>query len=121
MEWYAAVLRKYADFSGRARRKEYWMFALISLVIGVVLALLSSYSSVAGLFSGVYSLAILVPSLAVGVRRLHDTDRSGWTLLLALIPLVGAVIVIVFLCQEGEEGGNEYGLDPKEQERALPL
>lgn len=113
MDWYLAVLKKYAEFSGRARRREYWMFALISFLVSVVIGVLASMISALGVLTWVYTLATLIPSLAVGVRRLHDTGRSGWWGLLALIPLVGAIIVIVFLCQDSTPGDNAYGPNPK--------
>ena len=112
MTWYLAVLKNYAGFSGRARRKEYWMFALVNLAIGIVLQLLG-----AAIHSQIpyylYALAVIIPALAVGVRRLHDTGRSGWWLLIALVPLVGAIILIVYLATGGNPGPNAYGPDPK--------
>ena len=120
MEWYLAVLSKYADFSGRARRKEYWMFALINFVIALVLGVIdgvsgqkSAQTGGVGILGGLYTLAMLVPSLAVGVRRLHDTNRSAWFLLLVLIPIAGPIIYLVFLAQEGTPGENQYGSNPK--------
>ncbi|MGH3767239.1 MAG: DUF805 domain-containing protein [Pseudonocardiaceae bacterium] len=112
MEWYLKVLRQYTDFVGRARRQEYWMFTLFNtlaylglFVIGMVLH--------TGLLGLLYGLAVLVPGLAVAVRRLHDTGRSGWWLLIGLIPLIGAIVLIVFLVTEGERQPNAYGPDPK--------
>jgi uncharacterized membrane protein YhaH (DUF805 family) len=115
MGWYLKVLRHYADFTGRARRKEYWMFALVSTIISVALAVLDSALSLNSLLSlGVlYSLAVLLPSLAVGVRRLHDTGRSGWWMLISLIPLIGGIVLIVFFATNGQEQPNAYGPDPK--------
>ena len=123
MDWYIAVLKKYAEFSGRARRREYWMFALISFLISVVIGVLASMISALGVLTWVYTLATFIPSIAVGVRRLHDTGRSGWWGLLALIPLVGAIIVIVFLCQDSTPGDNAYGPNPKTSApvEALPV
>ena len=121
MNWYVEVLKKYAVFDGRARRQEYWMFFLvnlgISVAIGVVLGVLTAVTGtrMAGI-SYLYSLAVLIPSLAVGVRRLHDTDKSGWWLLLVLVPFVGAFVVIYFLAQPGTVGPNQYGPDPKSGE-----
>lgn len=114
MEWYMAVLRKYGDFTGRARRNEYWYFVLFSFLISLGLAIIDNAlglgsGSGIGLLGGVYSLAILIPSLAVAVRRLHDTGRSGWWLLITLIPLVGGIILIVFLASESQPGTNQYG------------
>jgi len=112
MEWYLKVLRQYADFEGRACRKEYWMFTLISVIISAVLAILDNVLTI-GILGLLYSLAVLLPSLAVGVRRLHDTGRSGWWLLISLIPLIGAIVLIVFLATDGERQLNAYGPDPK--------
>ena len=112
MEWYLKVLRQYADFAGRARRKEYWMFTLVNVIISVVLAILDNMLKI-GLLGLLYSLAVFLPSLGVGVRRLHDTGRSGWWLLIGLIPLIGWIVLIVFLTTDGERQPNAYGPDPK--------
>ena len=120
MNWYLHVLKNYATFSGRARRKEYWMFFLISALISIVLTLLDillgtySVEYEAGLFSGLYSLLILIPSIAVVVRRLHDTDRSGWWILISLIPLIGVIVLFVFMCLDSQPGTNRFGVNPKE-------
>lgn len=120
MNWYLHVLKNYATFSGRARRKEYWMFFLISALISIVLTLLDillgtySVEYEAGLFSGLYSLLILIPSIAVVVRRLHDTDRSGWWILISLIPLIGVIVLFVFICLDSQLGTNRFGANPKE-------
>lgn len=108
MEWYLAVLKNYVGFSGRAHRKEYWMYTLINLIIVLVLNVLVGVVEQLMIVSTIYALATLLPSLAVASRRLHDTDRSAWWLLLAIIPLVGLVL-IVFLCQKGTEGPNRFG------------
>ncbi|MDX6381746.1 MAG: hypothetical protein QOI57_2770 [Rubrobacteraceae bacterium] len=119
MNCYLEVLKKYAVFSGRARRKEYWMFFLFNLIITLVLALIDSltgtFSSQAGLglLSGLYSLAVLIPSIAVTVRRLHDTGRSGWWILLGLIPIIGGIILLIFMVLDSEPGENQYGPNPK--------
>jgi uncharacterized membrane protein YhaH (DUF805 family) len=112
MKWYLKVLRQYADFTGRARRKEYWMFTLVSGIISVVLAILDNVLTTS-LLGVLYSLAVLLPSLAVGARRLHDTGRSGWWLLIGIIPLIGWIVLIVFLATDGERQPNAYGPDPK--------
>ncbi|MYZ09002.1 DUF805 domain-containing protein [Streptomyces sp. SID2999] len=112
MHWYVDVLKKYAVFSGRARRKEYWMFALFSLIISIVLTILDNALDI-NFLATIYGLAVLLPSLAVGVRRLHDTSRSGWWLLIALIPLIGAIVLLVFFVSEGKPEANEYGPNPK--------
>ena len=124
MEWYTGVLKKYVEFSGRARRKEYWMFTLISVIISIVLGIVDRLigtdfnNGSSGVLSSIYSLLVLLPSLAVGVRRLHDTNRSGWWILIGLIPCVGWIILIVFFATEGVAGPNQYGEDPKAAERS---
>lgn len=112
MEWYLSVLKQYANFSGRARRKEYWMFTLVNLIIMIALALIDGALGSEGIIGLVYSLAVLIPSIAVAVRRLHDTGRSGWWLLLAFVPIAG-LVVIVFFIFAGDEQENDYGADPK--------
>jgi uncharacterized membrane protein YhaH (DUF805 family) len=116
MNWYLEVLKKYAVFTGRARRKEYWMFVLVNAIIGLVLGLIGS--SIAGdsgwsLLSIIYSLAVLVPGLAVSVRRLHDTNRSGYWLFIYFVPFVGAIILLFLMVQDSQEGENQYGPNPK--------
>jgi uncharacterized membrane protein YhaH (DUF805 family) len=123
MDWYLKVLRQYADFAGRARRKEYWMFVLVNLLVGCGLAILDSVlhwttSLGYGRLSGFYELAMLVPSLAVGARRLHDIGRSGWWQLIVLVPFAGVIVLIVFFVLDGERGANAYGPDPKTGEPA---
>lgn len=118
MNWYMEVLRKYAVFSGRSRRTEYWMFVLFNLIISVVLGFLDRMTGLLqdngiGVLGGLYSLAVLIPSIAVSIRRLHDTGRSGWWLLLAFIPLIGGIVLIVFMAQDGEPQPNQYGPNPK--------
>ncbi|MET0189952.1 MAG: DUF805 domain-containing protein [Pseudonocardia sediminis] len=127
MQWYLKALRQYADFSGRARRKEFWMFVLFYLIIAIVLAIVdnalglttSSASETgfyvsSGILTSIFQLAMLIPSLAVGARRLHDTGRSGWWQLIAIIPIVGAIILIVFWASDGHRGPNQHGMNPKE-------
>ncbi|MCA1829321.1 MAG: DUF805 domain-containing protein [Myxococcales bacterium] len=113
MDWYVEVLKKYADFSGRARRRDYWMFVLINFLIACALGVLGMMFRGAAVLSWLYSLAVLVPSLAVAVRRMHDIGKSGWWLLIGFIPLIGAIILLVWACTDGERGDNEYGPDPK--------
>lgn len=113
MEWFLLVLKKYAEFSGRARRKEYWMFILISMIIAFALGFIEGLLGSPGFIGIIYSLVILIPSIAVGVRRLHDTDRSGWWLLIGLIPIIGGLVLLYFLILDGTEGGNSYGPNPK--------
>lgn len=113
MNWYLQVLRKYAVFTGRARRQEYWMFVLISFIITVVLMVLGRLVGLMDVLANLYSLAVLLPSLAVGARRLHDTGRTGWWLLIGLIPIVGWIVLIVFFVQDSQPGDNPYGANPK--------
>ncbi|MDX6292950.1 MAG: hypothetical protein QOH50_2025 [Kribbellaceae bacterium] len=122
MQWYTDVLKKYVEFSGRARRQEFWMFVLISVPIWLVLLIIDNLigtgSRNGGLLSGLYSLAVLLPGLGLVWRRLHDTNRSGWWILIGLIPLVGTIILIVFYATDGDAGDNKYGPDPKAAERS---
>lgn len=113
MAWYLTVMKQYAVFSGRARRKEYWMFVLCNLGIALVLSLLGQLIGLKEQIANLYSLVVLLPSLAVGVRRLHDTDRCGWWLLINLIPVVGTLVFLYFMVCEGEAGPNRFGEDPK--------
>jgi uncharacterized membrane protein YhaH (DUF805 family) len=119
MNWYVEVLRKYAVFDGRSRRKEYWLFVLFNLIIALVLGFIDGALGLADTETGygplglIYALAVLVPSIAVGVRRLHDTDRSGWWLLIVFIPIIGAVVLVVFFLIDSQPGSNRYGPNPK--------
>ena len=119
MHWYLDVLKKYAVFSGRARRKEYWFFTLFNIIASIVLALMDgamgslSASGGFGLLSGIYALAVFIPSLAVLIRRLHDTGRTGWWVLLCFIPLIGFIVILVFLVLDSDPDANEYGPNPK--------
>ncbi len=113
MNWYLEVLKKYAVFSGRARRKEYWMFFLFNLIIGFVLGFVEGLAGGPGVVAMLYSLAVLIPGIAVFVRRLHDTDRSGWWFLIAFVPLIGAIVLLVFMVQDSQQGENQYGRNPK--------
>lgn len=113
MNWYIDVLKKYAVFTGRAHRQEYWMFVLFSIIVSLVIGVVEGIMRIPGILSILYGLGILVPSIAVGVRRLHDTDRSGWWMLIALVPILGAIILLVFLVQDSKAGDNQYGPNPK--------
>jgi uncharacterized membrane protein YhaH (DUF805 family) len=135
MEWMLMPFKRYADFSGRSRRKEYWMYALMIAVVVFVLEIIGfamagsgatvdpntgmvtpGAASGGGLLVlallGIFLLATLIPSLAVMVRRFHDQDKSGWFVLLSFIPFVGGIIVLVFMCLPGTPGPNQYGPDP---------
>jgi len=117
MDWYLGVLKKYTEFTGRARRKEYWMFVLFNIIISVVLSIIDRVignpEMGLGILGTLYALAVLLPSLAVGVRRLHDTGRSGWWLLIGLIPCIGFIVLIIFTVQDSQPGDNQYGPNPK--------
>ena len=120
MQEFITVMKKYAVFTGRARRREYWMFALVYTVLFVLLSVIDGLLGMGsmlggmGLLSGIFSLACLCPSLAVTVRRLHDIGRGGVWLLLILVPLVGAIVLLVFAVKPGDSGPNQYGEDPKQ-------
>ena len=113
MDWYLGVLKQYAVFDGRARRKEYWMFLLFNVVIAAALAIVGRVIGLVDVLRALYMLGVLIPGLAVSVRRLHDTGRSGWWLLVVFVPLVGWLIALYFLAQQGKTGQNRYGPDPK--------
>ncbi|MFD1602050.1 DUF805 domain-containing protein [Flavobacterium artemisiae] len=121
IEYYKKVVfENYANFSGRARRSEYWFYTLATLIISVILAIFDTFigSSVGmlvetGILRGIYSLLVFLPGLAVLVRRLHDVGKSGWFFLVVLIPIGGAIWLLVVLCTEGDKGTNAYGPDPK--------
>lgn len=113
VNWFIEVLKKYAVFSGRARRKEYWMFTLFYLIFEIVFMAVG-YAIDFPALVGVLVVALLLPSLAVTVRRLHDTDRSGWWILIGIVPLVGFIVMLVFLCSDTQPGANKYGPSPKE-------
>lgn len=115
MSWYLKVLQNYVGFTGRARRKEYWMFALINIIIYVIVAILAAITDSSMLFGllGLYGLAIFLPSLAVTVRRLHDTGRSGFWYFIAFVPFVGGIILFVFTCLDSQLENNEFGANPK--------
>lgn len=122
MSWYLMVWQRFAEFNGRSRRYEYWMFTLIHLLIQLALLVVSvglgaadlrGIGQVFTILLMVYAVVGIVPYIACFVRRLHDTGRSGWWWLLAWVPVVGWIIVIVFLAQNGMAGANQYGEDPK--------
>jgi uncharacterized membrane protein YhaH (DUF805 family) len=135
MEWMLLPLRRYAGFSGRARPREFWMFVLFLLIAFTVISIVETilglnaaehwvrrgpwmwgagYRTNGGPLTGLFALGIFIPYLAVGVRRLHDTDRSGWWLLIGLIPLIGGLVLLVFFIMSGTRGANRFGPDPVE-------
>jgi len=127
MHWMLMPLRRYAEFSGRSRRKEYWMFSLLNGLVGLAVGLvflvgyhadmsqteMDTYLMPVLYLACLYSLAAIIPGIAVTFRRLHDTDRSAWNLLWGLIPLIGSIMLIVFYCTDGTPGPNRFGPDPK--------
>jgi uncharacterized membrane protein YhaH (DUF805 family) len=115
MNWYLKVLKQYADFNGRARRQEFWMFVLFNIIFSMVAGALDAVFGSWGAIGGLYGLFVLIPGLAVSVRRLHDTGKSGWMLLIALIPLIGTIWLIVLLATDSTPGNNQYGDNPKNQ------
>ena len=117
MEWYLKGLRQYADFKGRSRRREYWMFTLVSFVVALVLDVLDYVLGLMvngfGILGLIYLVAVIVPSTAVSIRRLHDINRTGWWELLVLVPILGWLVLTVFAVIAGDQGSNRYGPDPK--------
>jgi len=107
MEHFVSAVEKFADFNGRATRTAYWMFILINFIIQIVLSLLGFE-----IISGIISLLLLIPSISIGARRLHDTGRTGWWQLIYFVPLIGLIVMIVFLVQDSHDD-NEYGPNPK--------
>ena len=114
MNWYIKVLKNYAVFSGRARRKEYWMFVLFNFIFALAASLIGIFTF--GVVYILYGLAVLVPTLAVAVRRLHDIGKSGWYWFIILIPLAGPIWFLVLMCTDSQPGDNKYGPNPKEKE-----
>ena len=113
MNWYVEALKnKYATFTGRAHRTEFWMFLLVTVIVTLVVSVVDSIIG-KQVLSTLYGLATLMPGMAIGARRLHDTDRSGWWQLLGLVPLVGIIVLIVFYVQDSQPGGNRFGANPK--------
>ena len=124
IDWATRPLTKYANFSERASRAEYWWFYLFYIIVYVVAMILDSVIGASGALGsfGILTLIVMlgffIPSLAAGVRRLHDTDRSGWWLLIALVPLIGAIALLVFFVSEGTKGDNRFGANPHAGEPA---
>lgn len=120
MKWYLKVLKQYADFNGRARRTEYWMYLLFNLIFAVIAAVLDNILGLKftpeipyGYLYLLYALVTFLPGLAVSVRRLHDVDKSGWFLFISLIPIIGGIWLLVLYATEGTQSRNKYGDDPK--------
>lgn len=119
MNYYSICLSKFADFSGRARRREYWTFALVNCLIAMLLLILGlafgEDSPASNIMVTIFYLIMLVPNLSVSVRRLHDIGKSGWYMFLSLIPLIGGLILLVWALMDSESGENQYGKNPKEE------
>ena len=111
-----SVLSKYATFSGRAPRSEYWWFALANIIVQIIATIIDTIvlQSETPVVSGILSLALLIPSLAVSVRRMHDIGKSGWNILWAFLPLIGIILLLIWTCRKGDAGDNDYGSDPLE-------
>ena len=112
MSWYIKALKNYFTFSGRARRKEYWMFVLFYIIFAIVAGVVDALLGTQGIVSAIYLLAMIIPSISAAVRRLHDTNRSGWWFLIGLVPLIG-IILLVFLVQDSRDEDNRFGETPK--------
>lgn len=136
MNWYLKVWKNYVNFSGRARRKEFWMFTLFNYLVTIALASIMGSAVSDALISGnmeslsatgligyylylIYSLAVFLPSLAVAVRRLHDVNKSGWFILINLLPVIGFFWYLIVMCKAGDEGSNQYGTDPKNEDNLI--
>lgn len=119
MDWYLEVLKKYAVFEGRAGRKEYWFFILFNILISMALGYVDwltgniNPETGLGILSGIYALGVMIPGMAVSVRRLHDTGRSGWWLLITFVPVIGAIVFLYFMVLDSNPETNEYGPSPK--------
>jgi uncharacterized membrane protein YhaH (DUF805 family) len=119
MNWYLAAWRKFAVFTGRSRRKEYWFFALFNFIALVLLASVDYATGTldeemgVGLLSGIYTLAAIIPSIGVSIRRLHDIGRTGWWILIGFVPLIGSIVLLVFALLDSQPGDNQYGPNPK--------
>ena len=119
MNWYLQALKKYTVFTGRARRMEYWFFVLFNILISAALSVVDYFTGTysadyhTGLLGGLYSLGVLLPAIAVTVRRLHDTGRSGWWILIALVPVIGGIVLLIFMVLDSQPGDNKYGPSPK--------
>lgn len=114
MSYFLEALKKYATFNGRARRKEYWMYVLFYTIFAFVGFIIDSILGRYGIISGIYGLALIIPTIAVTVRRLHDLGKSGFWYFISFIPLIGGIWMLILMCLDGQQGENQYGSDPKE-------
>ena len=113
MNGYLATLKKYADFNGRARRTEYWLFVLLNSIIAMLLSVVDYLLDSSGFIGLIFALAIFIPSIAVAVRRLHDTNRSGWWMLITFIPVIGIIALLIFFVLDSSPGENRFGANPR--------
>lgn len=113
MNDYINAWKNYVNFQGRARRRAYWMFVLFNIIAIILLAVIDGVIGTGGLLGGLYTLAVLLPSLALSVRRLHDIGKSGWWILLGLVPFIGAIVLLIFAVMDSQPGANQYGPNPK--------
>ncbi|MFF5020203.1 DUF805 domain-containing protein [Streptomyces sp. NPDC001165] len=112
MSYFIEALKKYAVFSGRARRKEYWLFMLFAWIVYIALAAIAAVAHTPAIVA--IAVVFLLPALGVTVRRLHDTGRSGWWILFGIVPLIGSIVLLVFYCSDSQAGANKFGPNPKE-------
>ncbi len=110
---YKKYWSNYVNFQGRARRSEYWYPVLCNFIVSLVLGILANIASFLGFLAGIFGLAVILPSLSVAVRRLHDVGKSGWWLFIGLVPLVGGILLLVWACTDSAAGENQYGPNPK--------
>ena len=120
MNWYFEVLKKYAVFDGRAHRTEFWLFFLFSFIISLFLGVIVGLVESLWFITTLYALAVLIPGLAVSVRRLHDTNRSGWWILTGLVPILGWIALLIFYVEDSRPGANQYGPNPKGVQATQP-
>ncbi len=113
MNWYVEVLKRYEVFYGRAHPTEYWKFVLSNIIIMIAPGLVDRLFGIWGAPSGVYGLAVLIPGIAVAIRRLHDTNRSDWWLLISMVPVIGTIVLLVFMVLDSQRDANQYGPNPK--------
>ena len=113
MNYYIDAWKNYVNFEGRARRKAYWMFVLFNFIAAAIVGFIDGFIGTNGTLSYIYGLAVFLPGLALGVRRLHDIGKSGWWVLIALIPLVGFIVLLIFACTDSQPGTNQFGPNPK--------
>jgi uncharacterized membrane protein YhaH (DUF805 family) len=119
MNWYLDAWKNYVNFQGRSRRQAYWMFVLFNIIAAVIAGIIDNVLGLAGAegygpISAIYGLAVFIPGLALAIRRLHDTGRTGWWMLLGFLPVIGIIILIIFFVQDSQPGSNPYGPNPKE-------